>query len=156
MLGRGGLGSGTSNIDYAQARERDEPASYSPEAQRHASDDHHLRSCAAVKGYHVHASDGDIGHVDGFLVDERTWAIRYLVVNTSNWWLGHQVIIAPAWIRDVSWTSSTVTTSLSRQEVKDSPAYDSGVAPSRVDEEGIYRHYQREGYWHEKHGREAA
>jgi hypothetical protein len=46
-------------------------------------EDCHLRSCSAVMGYHLHAKDGDVGHVDDFLVDDRTWAIRYLVVNTS-------------------------------------------------------------------------
>ena len=48
--------------------------------------------------YRVEATDGDIGHVAGYLLDPVTWAIRYLVVDTSNWWLGHQVLIAPRWI----------------------------------------------------------
>ena len=56
-------------------------------------DDLHLRSCKAVMGYHIEATDGDIGHVQGLLVDEETWAIRYMVVDTSNWWLGHKVLI---------------------------------------------------------------
>ncbi len=61
-----------------------------------SSDDPHLRSCNAVIGYHIHAADGDIGHVDGMLVDEKTWAIRYLIINTSNWWLGRSlVVLAP-------------------------------------------------------------
>ena len=49
--------------------------------------------------YRIEASDGGIGHVQGLLLDEDTWAIRYLIVDTSNWWLGHQVLIAPQWIR---------------------------------------------------------
>jgi hypothetical protein len=57
--------------------------------------------------YHVHASDGDIGHVGGLLVDDETWAIRYLIVNTSTWWLGHQVLVAPQWIQNVSWFASS-------------------------------------------------
>jgi hypothetical protein len=47
-----------------------------------------------------------MGHVQGLLVDEQTWAIRYLIVQTSAWWLGHQVLIAPQWIRDMSWLDS--------------------------------------------------
>ena len=35
------------------------------DAAQHANDDPHLRSCEAVVGYHIHASDGDIGHVQG-------------------------------------------------------------------------------------------
>ncbi len=68
-------------------------------------DDVHLRSCKAVAGYQITATDGDIGHVESLLMDEETWAINCLVVNTSNWWLGHQVLITPKWIRDVSWFS---------------------------------------------------
>jgi hypothetical protein len=131
-------------------------ASYARETQRQTNEDQHLRSCEAVTSYHIHATDGDIGHVDGFLVDERTWAIQYLIVNTSNWWLGHQVLIAPAWFEEVSWVYSKVTTGLTRQEVKNAPTYDSQLALNRGDEESIYRHYQRQGYWHDKNGREAA
>ena len=151
-----GLGSGASTIDYTRGQERHADAAYSRDAQRHANDDQHLRSCEAVKGYHIHATDGDIGHVDGFLVDEQTWAIQYLIVNTSNWWLGHQVLIAPSWFGDVSWVYSKVTTSLTRQEIKSAPAYDAQIALNRDDEENIYRHYQRQGYWHDRNGREAA
>ena len=143
-------------IDYTRANERNVDLAYAREAPRGANDDQHLRSCETVKGYHIHATDGDIGHVDGFLVDDRTWAIRYLIVNTSNWWLGHQALIAPTWFEDVSWVYSKVTTSLSRQEVKHAPTYDSLLGLDRVDEERIYRHYRREGYWHDKAGREAA
>jgi hypothetical protein len=151
-----GLGSGASNIDYTRARERKAEAAYSRDEQRHANDDQHLRSCEAVKGYHIHASDGDIGHVDGFLVDEQTWAIRYLIVNTSNWWLGHQVLLAPAWFDDVSWVYSKVTTSLTREEIKSAPAYDASLSLNRGDEESVHRHYHRQGYWHDRTGREAA
>ena len=83
--------------------------------EQHQHDDPHLRSGNAVMRYYVHASDGDMGHVEGFLVDEKTWAIRYLIVNTSNWWLGHEVLIAPQWIDHVDWTESTVSVGLTRE-----------------------------------------
>ncbi len=70
------------------------------EALLHRDDDSHLRDCKAVMTYHIQATDGDIGHVEGLLVDDQTWAIRYLIVNTSNWWMGHQVLIAPQWDRE--------------------------------------------------------
>jgi hypothetical protein len=66
------------------------------QAAQHRDDDIHLRSCKAVVDYHIEATDGDIGHVQGLLVDEEIWAIRYMVVDTSNWWLGHKVLVAPA------------------------------------------------------------
>ncbi|MGO9038472.1 MAG: PRC-barrel domain containing protein [Steroidobacteraceae bacterium] len=113
----------------------------------HHHDDLHLRSGNAVMRYYVHASDGDIGHVHGFLVDEDSWAIRYLIVDTSNWWLGHQVLIAPQWIDQVSWAESTVSVGMTRQSIKDSPAYDPNVVLDREQETGIHRHYGRSGYW---------
>jgi hypothetical protein len=87
------------------------------------TDDPHLRSCDALKGYHLSASDGEIGHVAGFLVDDETWAIRYLIVNTSNWWLGHKVLIAPSWITGVHWSQCTVSVNVNRQAVKTAPPY---------------------------------
>ena len=109
--------------------------------------DPHLRSCAVVSGYHLEASDGEIGHVESVLVDEDTWAIRYLVVDTSNWWLGHQVLIAPQWVREVRWSDSTVTVGLSREAVRQAPPYDSTAALDRVREIAIYEHYGRPVYW---------
>ena len=95
------------------------------DAAEHGDEDSHLRSCKAIMDYHIVATDGEIGHVHGLLVDEENWAICYMVVNTSNWWLGHQVLIAPQWIKEVSWSGATVTIDHNRQAVKDAPPYDS-------------------------------
>ena len=126
------------------------------EAARHENDDPHLRSCKAVMGYHVQATDGDIGHIQGLLVDEQTWAIRYVIVNTSNWWMGHQVLIAPQWIENVSWPDATVSVNVTRQAVKDSPPYDSAAKLDRNREVGLYKHYGRPGYWAGEEKRETA
>ena len=117
------------------------------EAARHQDDDPHLRSCNAVTGYHIHATDGEIGHVAGLLVDDRTWAILYLVVDTGNWWGGHKVLIAPSWIQDVSWFDSMVSVRLTRQAVKGAPAYDPTEPLDRRHEMRLYKHYGRPGYW---------
>jgi hypothetical protein len=97
------------------------------EATEHRNADPHLRSCEALEKYHVHASDGDIGHVQAFLIDEPSWAIRYVVVNTSNWWVGHAVLIAPESIQDVSWSQGKVTVNLTRAAVQEAPPYDPKV-----------------------------
>lgn len=129
---------------------QDAEAAAQAAAARHESDDPHLRSCAAVKGYQIHATDGDIGHVQGFLVEDGSWAVRYLIVDTSNWWFGHQVLIAPQWIKDVSWSRSTVAVELTRQAVKDAPPYDATVLLDRKQELQIYAHHRRTGYWAEE------
>lgn len=112
-----------------------------------AQDDPHLRSCMSVIGYHIHARDGDIGHVQGMLVDEDTWALRYLVVDTANWWGGHRVLISPNWIESISWAESQVTVNLNRQTIKDSPPFDSTAVLNRQHETDLYRHYARHAYW---------
>jgi uncharacterized protein YrrD len=109
--------------------------------------DPRLRSCQEVVGYHIDAIDGEIGHVASMLVDERSWAIRYLVVDTSNWWGGHKVLIAPEWISRVSWDSRQVTVGLTRQAVKESPNYSSTEELNRSSETGLYAHYGRLAYW---------
>ncbi|HWU76211.1 MAG TPA: PRC-barrel domain-containing protein, partial [Rhodanobacter sp.] len=90
-------------------------------------DDPHLRSCQEILGYRIEATDGDIGRVQGLLVEEDTWAIRYIVVETSHWWSGHLVLIVPEWIRHVSWAENTVAVNLRRQAVKGAPPYDSAA-----------------------------
>ena len=91
-------------------------------------DDCHLRSSNAVIGHHIKATDGGIGHLEDLLVDDHTWAIRYLIVDTSNWWGGQHVLVAPQWIEGVSWSEAKVFVDLTRQAVKDAPPYDSWVS----------------------------
>ena len=114
---------------------------------RQRGDDPHLRSFRAVIRYHIHASNGEIGHVDGMIVDDETWTVRYLVVNTSDWWLGHQVLVAPEWISEISWLEATVAVDLSREAIKHAPAYDPDVLPDREQERRLYEHHDRPGYW---------
>jgi hypothetical protein len=92
--------------------------------------------------------DGEIGHVQGMLVDEESWVIRYLIVNTSNWWLGHQVLIAPESITDVSWLDRKVMVDLTRQAIQEAPSYDRALLPDRTQETLVYEHYGHNGCWH--------
>jgi sporulation protein YlmC with PRC-barrel domain len=115
--------------------------------QRRQEGDAHLRSCRALLRYHIEATDGGMGEVKGLLVDEDTWAIRYLIVETSNWWLGNQVLISPQWIQQISWSGATIAVNLTRQAVKDAPSYDSSVPLSRDQEMHLHQHHGRTGYW---------
>jgi hypothetical protein len=60
-----------------------------------SNEDPHLRSIEEITGYHIHATDGEIGHVEDFLVDDAGWGIRYVAVDTRNWWPGKKVLILP-------------------------------------------------------------
>jgi sporulation protein YlmC with PRC-barrel domain len=74
---------------------------------RHGPDrDAHLQTATAVMGYAVQTEDGKIGHVEDVLVDDQAWAIRYLVVDTENRWVGKRVLVSPAWLTHVTWDAS--------------------------------------------------
>jgi hypothetical protein len=109
--------------------------------------DPHLRSTYDVGGHHVQAEDGDIGHVDDFVIDDENWAIRYLIIDTRNWWPGKRVLVAPQWIERVSWNESTVFVRLSRDAIQRSPEYTEESLLSRAYEDALHRHYNRRGYW---------
>ncbi len=109
--------------------------------------DPHLRSTRAVSAYYVQANDGELGHVDDFIVDDQAWAIRYLVVGTRNWWPGKKVLISPQWIERVSWKDSKVFISLSQEAIKMSPEYSEEALLTREYETGLHKHYSRKGYW---------
>ncbi len=105
-----------------------------------------LRSIKQLYGDKLGASDGDIGHVKDFYFDDQNWAIRYLVVDTRNWWPGKRVLVSPQWIERISWNESKVFVNLSRETVKQSPEY-SEEALTRDYETRLHQHYNRQGYW---------
>jgi hypothetical protein len=74
-------------------------------------------------GFHLHASDGEIGHVDDFLVDP-AWAVRYLVVDTSNWIGGKHVLISPAAIQKIDVEAQEIRVKLTRDQIQQSPSVD--------------------------------
>lgn len=131
------------------ARQNAEVSAMKAAQTQRRDNDPHLRSCKEVSGYNILATDGEIGHIDGFIIDEVNWAIRYLIINTSNWWLGHQVLIAPQWFKEVNWAKQTVSISLSRQSVMDAPVFSTIEALDRQFETDLYAHYQRSAYWPE-------
>ena len=104
-------------------------------------DDPHLRSIEAVTGYHIHASDGEIGHVEDFLVEDADWSIHYLVVDTKNWWPGKKVLIPPRFAREVVWADKLVNLDVDRQKVKDSPPYDASTTVDGAYEKHFHSHY---------------
>ncbi len=86
-------------------------------------DDPHLHSTREVTGYHLHATDGEIGHVEDFIVDDENWTIRFLVVDTTNWLPGKKVLLSPQWINRVEWADSSVHFDLTRESVENSSEF---------------------------------
>ncbi|MES1195100.1 MAG: PRC-barrel domain-containing protein, partial [Opitutus sp.] len=84
----------------------------------------HLYSTNSVTGYHLEATDGDIGHVADFLFDEATWSIAFLEINTRNWLPGRHVLLATEWVRHLDWHNSHLEVDLTCAAINSSPAYD--------------------------------
>jgi hypothetical protein len=106
-----------------------------------------LRSWNDVVGYDIRAVDGDIGYISDFLVDDKGWVIRYLVIETSKWWGGRTALVSPRWISDVRWSDRAVCVDLSRASIESAPPYDSAFECRRDHERTLYRHFHRTGYW---------
>ncbi|MFH0780685.1 MAG: PRC-barrel domain-containing protein [Pseudomonadota bacterium] len=109
--------------------------------------DPHLRSTNDVSGYHVQAADGDIGHVEDFVIDDETWAIRYLIIDTRNWWPGKKILVSPQWIERMSWSELKVFVNLPREIIRQSPEYTEESLLTREYESGLHLHYNFQGYW---------
>jgi hypothetical protein len=109
--------------------------------------DPHVVDSADVIGVHLEAVGGAIGHLDDLLFDEKSWNIRYVVVDPNNWWLGKHVLIAPAWIERFDWSGRKAYVTVEREAIRSAPEYDAGLVLTRDDEAAIFRHYGREPYW---------
>ena len=98
-----------------------------------------------VDGHDIQAKDGEIGNVDDFIIDDKTWAIRYLIINTHDWWPGKKVLVSPHWIERISWSESKVFVNLFRETIKQSPEYIEETLLTRDYEAGLHQHYNHKG-----------
>jgi len=127
---------------FQEERAKDEEA-----ARLRNRGDPDLRSANAVRGYHIHASDGPVGHVDDFIIDDETWAIRYLIVDTKDWLPGKRVLISPRWIERISWKQERVSIALSRDAIRRAPEYGNESHVGRDYEAALRDHYNSTGDW---------
>ena len=101
----------------------------------------HLRSAREVTGYGITARDGHLGHVEDFIIDDETWKIRYLAVDTRDWWPGKKVLLPLDWIGQVAWPDRTVTAQVTRDQVRNGPEWDPREPISPVFEGELSRYY---------------
>jgi sporulation protein YlmC with PRC-barrel domain len=78
----------------------------------------HLRSTKSITGYHIHATDGEIGHVNDFIMDDENWQIKFIVVDTHNWFGGKKMLIPVGLIKKIEWTDSEVFLDMTIAAVK--------------------------------------
>jgi uncharacterized protein YrrD len=109
--------------------------------------DPNLRSTNEVTGYHLEVEGGRVGQVEDFIYDDNVWTLRYLLVDTGNWWPDKKILVAPQWIEKISRVSSVVQLNLSQSLIENSPEYDPSLPISRSYERKLFDHYGRSGYW---------
>jgi len=137
-----------SQIEDGPSLDSDKPVSRQFEESSYGHyGDPNLRSIHDVSSRNIQATDGEIGHVEDFIFDDKMWAIRYLIIDTRNWWPGKKVLISPEWIEHVSWSESKVFINLTRGAIKQSPEYTEGSLLTRDYETRLHQHYDRQGYW---------
>jgi len=105
-----------------------------------------LRGAQVVTGYHIHATDGTIGHLENLLIDDLTWTIDYLVVDTRNWWPGQHVLLAPFAVRGIDWSECQIRLGVTRAVVKSSPAWDPAEIVNQVYQKSLHLHYDWPAY----------
>lgn len=84
-----------------------------------------LRSTQKTIGYHLHATDGAIGHVDDFLISAESWKIRYVLIDTSNWLGGRSVIVSTEAVETIDRAGATFSVNATRDVIKNSPSLES-------------------------------
>jgi hypothetical protein len=80
-------------------------------------------------------------------VDDETWTIRYMVIDTRNWWPGKKVLVAPPWITEIDWGEARVHVDMTQTEIKSSPEFDPAAPVNREYEERLFDYYGRPKYW---------
>jgi sporulation protein YlmC with PRC-barrel domain len=106
--------------------EKSKPVSGEPSTKSGAKPEHvevHLRSTQAMSGYHIKASEGIIGHVCDFMMDDKSWAINQLVIKTGHRFTGKEVLIPVSQVDRISYDESTVFVKLTKEAVETSPEH---------------------------------
>ena len=112
-----------------------------------AQKESHIFSVAEVIGSSIAAADGDIGHLDDFLVDLKAWKLRYAVVDTRNWLPGRQVCIAVGCVQWVDQVRDRVGIGLSKEMIKNSPEYSSVEPMTEAYQVVLHDYYGWPKYW---------
>ncbi len=111
--------------------------------------DNRLRSVNEVLGYKVIAIDGQVGHVEHFLVDPQSWAIRYLVVHAGKWLSRHESLTTPKLVDRIVWADATVNINTSKALMESAPEYDDSRSLTREQETAMFTHFSVHPYWDE-------
>lgn len=106
-------------------------------------EENHLRSFKEVRGYHLHARDGEIGHVEDFILDDETWDLRMTIVETRNWLPGKLVPLAMHSLTRIDWETRSAAADLTRDQIQNGPEFDPSAPVNKELETRLYDYYGR-------------
>jgi sporulation protein YlmC with PRC-barrel domain len=112
--------------DAIWKQENPAPAS-GEEDIKNPGDDLHLRSTENVRGYHIHGTDGEIGHIKDYIIDDQTWGLQNLIVDTHNFIGGKKILIPVRHIKEIQWYNSLIFVDMTIDSIKNSPVFDDSV-----------------------------
>ena len=110
-------------------------------AELDATGDPHLRSVSATIGQHIQATDGTIGHASDVLISDGDWTLRYLVIDTRNWWPGQHVLLSPQTIAAIDWLDQKIDVRVTQAQVQSSPKWDPAATLDEAYEQQLRSHY---------------
>ena len=120
---------------------------FAPESDLESDRESHLRSTHEVAGYRLHASEEEAGVVTDFVIEDTTWAIRYLRVETDDEIGGGALFISPHWVREISWIERRISIDMALEQLRDVPKVGAGGEPSRDEEEHLHDFFGMARYW---------
>jgi hypothetical protein len=98
-------------------------------------------SLYVMQGYNVQATDGPIGRLTEFLFNDEDWNIRYILVDTGNWWPGQKALVLPQSVTSIAWADREIRLSVSQEKLKSAPAYSPTMTVDGKFEEKFLTYY---------------
>jgi hypothetical protein len=106
-----------------------------------------LRSVKALNGFGVKATDGGIGTIEGFILDDAGWIVRYLVILHKTWWRDRHAVLPPFSVNEIDEENHLMHVDVSTRRIKASPGYSAHAPLTRVWEQEFFSYYGWMGYW---------
>jgi sporulation protein YlmC with PRC-barrel domain len=106
-----------------------------------------LHKAHSLIGVRIHATDGEMGHIEDFYFDDAKWTIRYLIVRTGSWFSGKHLMLAPSTISDVVWEKRRVSVNLSQEQIKKSPDLTMEMPVTREQELDLVQQLNYPDFW---------
>ncbi len=106
-----------------------------------------LHKAHTLIGTKIHATDGEMGHIEDFYFDDAEWMVRYMIVRTGPWFSGKHVMLAPSTIRDVVWEKRSVFVNLSKEQITKSPDLNMEMPVTREKEIELVQQLNYPDFW---------